>query len=133
MSRRDLLSKHETVAKFDGPKQQRCLFKTSLCPDRCGHGGTTGIFSIIKYLSYEKPGQYGDPKKVKYHVRVNDIVESTGLTPQVKVVYDDLREGELVLLSWNHDYVHTNGCSSPQRPITKLLKISKEEAEKMLE
>ena len=131
MSQRDLLSKHETVAKFDGLIVQQCYFMTAFCPDQCEHGGQTGVFTIVKYLNYEKAGQYGDPKSDKHHVRVNDTVESTGLTAQVKVVFDDLHEGDLVLLSWNHDYVHTNGCSSPERPITKLEKISKEEAGKM--
>ena len=129
MYRRDLLSKHETVAKFDGLVEQQCFFMTSFCPDQCNHGGTTGVFTILKYLKYEKPGEYGDSKTDKYHVKVKATVESTGLTPQVKEVFDSLDIGDYVLLSWNHDYVHTNGCSSPERPITKLEKISKEQAE----
>ena len=131
MSQRDLLSKHETVAKFDGVTVKQCFFMTAFCPDECSHGGATGVFTIIKYLSYEKPGEYGDPKSDKHHIRVKDPVESTGLTPQVKEVFDGLHEGDYVLLSWNHDYVHTDGCSSPERPITKLKKISKEEAERI--
>ena len=132
MSQRDLLSKHETIATYDGPKERPCFFRTSLCPDRCNHGGTIEIFTIVKYLNYEKPGKYGDAESAKYHVRVKDPVESTGVTPQVKEVFDGLHEGDYVLLSWNHDYVHTDGCSYPERPITKLEKISKEEADKML-
>ena len=128
-SKRDLLSKHETVAKFDGLEQQQCFFMTSFCPDECGHGGSNAVFTIIKYLNYEKKGEYGDEKGDQYHVRVTDSVESTGLTPQVKKILESLNKGDYVLLSWNHDYVHTEGCSSPERPITKLVKISKEDAE----
>ena len=131
MSQRDLLSKHETVAKFEGLNEQQCFFRTSLCPDRCNHGGTVGVFLIVKYLNYEKPGKYGDPKKDKYHVRIKDNIESTGLTADVKNILDGLGAGDFVLLSWNHDYVHSNGCSSPERPITKLENISKEEAESL--
>ena len=46
--KRELLSLHKTVAKFEGLKEHKCLFKTSLCPDRCGHGGTIAIFKIIR-------------------------------------------------------------------------------------
>uniref|UniRef100_A0A7M5XDB8 Uncharacterized protein n=1 Tax=Clytia hemisphaerica TaxID=252671 RepID=A0A7M5XDB8_9CNID len=131
MSRRDLLSRHETVAKFDGLEQQQCFFMTAFCPDQCGHGGTNGVFSVVKYLNYEKPGEYGDEKGEKHYVRVTDPVEASGLTPERKSVLESLKGGDYVLLSWNHDYVHTEGCSSPQRPITKLVKISKEEADEM--
>merc|ERR1719272_957970 len=33
---------------------------------------------------------------------------------------EGLPEGASVLLDWNHDYVTTNNCSSPDRPVTKL-------------
>jgi len=130
-SKRDLLSKHETLATFDGLEQQQCFFMTSFCPDECGHGGTNAVFTIIKYLNYQKTGQYGDEKSDKYYVRVTDSIESTGLIPQVREILDSLEKGEHVQLSWNHDYVHTDGCSSPERPITKLVKITKEDADKL--
>jgi len=133
MSTRDLLSKHETVATFGGLEEKRCRHKTSFCPDRCRHGGTVAVFHVIKYLNYEKTGKYGDQKqeKFKFFVRPSDSVEISGLTPERRSVLESLKGGDHVLLSWNHDYVHTEGCSSPQRPITKLIKISKEDADEM--
>ncbi len=131
MSTRDLLSKHETVATFGGFEDRPCRHLTSRCPDRCGHGGTLAVFPIIKYLNYEKPGEYGDEKKAKFYVRPDRVEEASGLTTERKAVLESLKSGDYVLLSWNHDYVHTKGCSSPQRPINKLVKISKEEADKI--
>ena len=37
-----------------------------------------------------------------------------------------------MLLNWNHDYVTKDGASGPERPLTKLEKISKEKAEELL-
>ena len=132
MTTRDLLSLHETVAQFDGLEQQQCFFMTALCPDECGHGGTNAVFSILQYLKYEKPGEYGDPKSDKYFVRVTQDVEVTGLIPERKQVLDSLQTGDYVLLNWNHDYVHNQGSSFPERPITKLVKISADEAKQLI-
>jgi len=46
-------------------------------------------------------------------------------------VLDALQAGDYVLLSWNHDYVTRGGCSSPERPITELTKITEQEATDM--
>ena len=51
MATRELLSIHKTVATFDGLTEQQCLFRTALCPNECGHGGTTATFSIKKVNS----------------------------------------------------------------------------------
>ena len=51
MATRELLSVHKTVATFDGLTEQQCLFRTALCPNECGHGGTTATFSIKKVIS----------------------------------------------------------------------------------
>ena len=131
MVQRDLLAVHKTVAQFKGVETQQCFHMTALCPDECGHGGITAVFNIHKYLHYEKPGEYGDEKCEDHYVRVDDPVEETGLTPETKLVFDELRPGDFVLLSWNHDYVHYDSCSVPERPITKLVKISEDEAKKM--
>lgn len=130
MTTRDLLSAHKTVAQLKGIEKKPCFFRTSLCPNQCGHGGDVAIFVIKKYLFYEKPGQYGDKQAQLYHVKSSESVERTGLTPEKKDIFDSLVPGDFVLLSWNHDYVHTQGCSAPQRPITELIKITEEEANK---
>ena len=53
------------------------------------------------------------------------------MTPEIRSAFDALQAGDNVLLSWNHDYVTRGGCSSPERPITELKKITVEEAATM--
>ena len=89
------------------------------------------ILYFKQYLHYDKPGKYGDAKSEKYHIRINDDAERNGLTPDRKSVLDLLKEGDFVLLSWNHDYVNRNECYSPERPITELKDITEDEADKM--
>lgn len=131
MASQGLLSLHKTVATFGGINERKCFARTAGCPDQCNHGGEFAKFSIKKYLHYEKLGKYGDGKTEEYYVRVNDDAELNGLTLERKSVLDGLKVGDYVLLSWNHDYVNRNKVSSPERPITELIKISKEEANKM--
>lgn len=69
--------------------------------------------------------------KEKFHVNMNEDSEKNGLTPERKSVLDALKEGDFVLLSWNHDYVNKIGSSYPERPITELKKIPEEEAARM--
>ena len=128
MTTRDLLSQHETVSQFEGVIEKPCFFMTSLCPDRCGHGGATAVFNVQEYLNYEKRGEYGDAKSEKYHVRLSDSEETTGLTVERMNLLKSLSNGDMVLLSWNHDYVHKEGCSYPERPITKLIKVESDTA-----
>ena len=84
-----------------------------------------------QYLHYEKPGKYGDKESKKYHVRPKEDLEQSGMTEEIKSAFDALQAGDNVLLSWNHDYVTRGGCSSPERPITELKKITAEEAANM--
>ena len=50
MASRELLSAHNTVAKFDGLTERKCFHRTALCPDQCDHGGTIATFSIQKVI-----------------------------------------------------------------------------------
>lgn len=50
-------------------------------------------------------------KRLKVSREIQDIVAS-------------LKQGDRVLLSWNHDYVTSDGVSGPQRPIIKLERIA---------
>ena len=68
-----LLSSHETLAKFQGVQKRKCLGRTSLCPDRCGHSGAVAHFKIIKYLSYNKLGKYGDAKGSSFQTLLTKI------------------------------------------------------------
>ena len=85
------------------------------------------LSSIHSYIHYEKPGEYGDGKSDKYHVKLSDPVPETGLTPERRAILDALAPGDEVDLEWHHDYVtieYEGGgtSSSPQRPIVHLAK-----------
>lgn len=121
------LSRHETIATFAGIKRSPCRFLTSLCPDRCGHAGEVALFSINSYISYEKFGQYGDPESTQFHVRV-DNNGGNGSEKQPEGISEKVRalvEGQIVKLSWDHNYVTTTwegggSGKSPERPVTLL-------------
>jgi hypothetical protein len=128
---RQMLSKHETVAVFEGLTQHTCRGLTSLCPDRCGHSGSLASFRIVHYIAYEKPGQYGDPKQERYQFLVEDNLKSLKVTKALKETLDGLKKDDYVRLDWQHDYVTKNRSSFPERTVTQLKKITREEAEKL--
>lgn len=120
---RKMLSSHDTIATFKGLKEHRCMGRTALCPDRCGDSGTMASFSIVKYLDYQKPGQYGDPQAKTFsfliHKAQPDLVKG-------------LQAGDTVRLVWCHDYVTRTDAagrsgSSPERLVSKIQKLTKEE------
>lgn len=119
----ELLSRHETVAEFRGTRQHKCMGLTSLCPDECGHSGSLATFKIIKYLKYEKPGEYGDPKSEEFVFLVEDNKKKPKVSAKMRAAVNTLKQGDMVLLSWNHNYVTVNGSSSPERPLARLEKI----------
>lgn len=118
------LARHETVAEFQGTRYKKCLGLTSLCPDKCGESGTIAVFKIIKYLNYEKLGEYGDPKCEQFIFMTEDNMKNQKVPTNIRDTVVLLKEGDIVLLSWNHDYVMIDGSSGPERSITKLKKQS---------
>ena len=130
-SKRELLSSHQTVAQFEGITEHKCLGKTSQCPDRCGSSGDLATFKIVKYLAYEKPGQYGDAKQTKFSFLVQDNMKNVKVPAAIKEAVESLKPGDYVRLNWRHDYVTGGGSSSPERPIESIKQISKEEADKL--
>jgi hypothetical protein len=128
---RKLLAKHQTVARFEGISYHKCMGMTALCPDRCGHSGDQATFSIVKYLAYEKPGQYGEPREARFSFLVQDNMKNMKVPDEIKRTLDSLRPGDYVLLDWRHDYVSREGANFPERPIENLKPISKEEADKL--
>lgn len=120
----DTLARHETVAEFRGANYHRCMGLTSLCPDRCGHSGTLATFRIVNYVAYEKLGEYGDPKFEEFAFLVEDNMKNSKVPADIRAAMNALKQGDIVLLSWNHDYVTVDGNAGPQRPITRLEKIA---------
>ena len=129
---RELLSEHETVAQFTGVAFQKCRGLTSLCPDKCGNSGDVASFKILGYVLYKKTGEYGDPLQESFMFQVEDNMKNPKVTPELRATVTGLTKDDYVLLSWKHDYVTKDGSSSPERPVTKVSKITKEEAEKLL-
>ena len=117
---RELLSLHETVAEFQGLDYRRCLGRTGLCPDRCGHSGEFATFRIVDYLAYEKPGEYGDPKQETYRIQVSDFDKKQLGDPAILKLVGALKAGDRVALSWQHDYVTKAGSRFPERVVTRL-------------
>ena len=116
---RELLSSHRTRATFTGVKQHPCRFRTSQCPDRCGHGGSLAEFAVDAYLAHEKPGQYGDDPVAVFYQRVSEA------PPHVAAAIAALSPGAKVRLDFVHVYVtrteQGGGLSKfPERAITLL-------------
>ncbi len=130
--KRELLSQHETVAVFEGVRVHRCMGRTMLCPDNCGDSGNLAVFKIAKYIKYEKPGQYGDEKAAKYEFMTSDNKGNKKVGEEMFKTVAGLKPGDLVLLSWRHDYVTKGGCSFPERTVTFLKKLTPEEAAPLL-
>ncbi len=119
---RQVLSKHETTAVFMGIQEQQCLGRTALCPDKCGDSGQKAVFSIFEYISYEKPGQYGDPKQEIFQILTRSG-NKPKIPPHILKKIEKLNAGDTVFLSFSHDYITTKeGSQMPERIITKLTK-----------
>ena len=116
----EILARHETLAEFRGTRPHRCRGLTALCPDDCGESGTVAEFRIKRYLAYERPGEYGDPKAEQLVFMLEDNRGNPKATADVRAVVQALEEGDRVLLSWNHLYVTVDGHAGPERPVTRL-------------
>jgi hypothetical protein len=120
----ETLARHETVAEFQGTNYHRCMGLTSLCPDKCGQSGTLATFRIVNYVKYDKLGEYGDPKCEEFTFLVEDNMKHPKVPAAIRTAANSLKQGDIVLLSWNHDYVTINGSSGPERPVARLEKVA---------
>lgn len=126
---RELLSSHQTEARFTGLVDHQCLGRTSLCPDRCGDSGKLAVFEITRYLAYEKPGQYGDPKQKEFRILIEDNMKNAKVPEEIRDAILALKPGDQVRLDWNHDYVTKDRSKSPERVIVKLEPLAAPAAE----
>lgn len=117
---RELLSSHDTEARFEGIKDHTCMGRTALCPDRCGHSGKLATFEIVRYLDYQKPGEYGDPKQDKFQILIEDNSGRAKVPDGIHKAILALKPGDKVRLKWNHDYVTRDGSKFPDRPVVLL-------------
>jgi hypothetical protein len=114
---RELLSSHDFHATFTGIQLQPCRHMTSLCPDRCNHGGSWAVFAVTSYIAYSKPGQYGDEQQTVYHVKFDEKMPA-----DIAATIRTLAPGDAVHVKYDHEYV-TNTWSGggqgkfPERPV----------------
>ncbi|MFO1491699.1 MAG: hypothetical protein U1F77_14785 [Kiritimatiellia bacterium] len=118
----DVLSVHKTKATFEGLRAHRCMGRTSLCPDQCGHSGTLAVFKIDEYTVYEKKGEYGDPKQETFQFMTEDNLKNAKVPAELLKTLQTLKPGDKVLLEWEHRYMNRDGSRWPERPVTRLEK-----------
>ena len=118
----DVLSVHKTEATFKGTREHKCMGRTSLCPDQCGHSGTLAVFAIEKYIEYKKPGEYGDPKQETFQFLVEDNKKNPKVPADIVAIINALKPGDKVELDWEHRYMNNDGSRYPERQITRVKK-----------
>ena len=129
---RTLLALHVTVARYDGTAYHQCRGMAALCPDKCGNSGDFATLTILRYLSYEMLGEYGDPKTDIFTVQVNDNMGHVTVPLVIQAQIKALKQGDIVLLAWRHDYVTRDGASYPERSIILLDLVNKPAADALL-
>lgn len=120
LSSGELLSDHVAEAEFTGVIHRKCMFMTSLCPDKCDHAKDFAVFRIIKYLDYQKPGKYGDEKQEKLMVDLNPAHKPTLQGADILKKIAALKAGDKVVLHWSHYYMHKDSSSFPERPVISI-------------
>ena len=115
-----VLSTHSTIARFEGIIHRPCMFRTALCPDRCGHARDLARFTILQYLNYEKKDKYGDEQEKEFYANINPNAEEDKQSTEVLNIIKDLKVGDQVKLDWEHIYVDNGGAKYPERPIRSI-------------
>jgi hypothetical protein len=130
---RQTVATHEVIATLQGVRQQRCRFKTSLCPNQCNHGGPVAIFKIDQYVQMT-PGDYQPtdattvPTEESTFAMRAVVDGKEGIEQWAVDTVNGLEQGNQVKLTWVHDYVTTTDSegrsgSGPVRRVTQLEKI----------
>lgn len=116
---RDVLSSHETRATYTGVEAGMEPMLRIFPPQPAKQWA---VFAITEYISYSKPGQYGDEQTERFAFVAEEQSEA------VSAALAALTPGQNVLLSWDHEYVtraetidgHETSSSYPERIVTKL-------------
>ncbi len=118
---KEVLSVHKTEATFTKIDKRTCLGRTARCPKNCGHSGEFALFKIDNYLTYNKPGKYGDAKAKKYMIQISKVDgDKTVEVGHFGKMIRTLKPGDKVFLDWTHFYVTKNNSSYPVREVSKL-------------
>ncbi len=117
----ETLAKNSTIAIFEGISKRPCMFKTSLCPNKCTHSKEIAKFKILEYLDYI--GEYGDEKQEYFYCDINVNAQEDKQKKEFIDFIKTLKEGDKVKLNWDHIYVDNNGSTYPERPIRLISKV----------
>ena len=119
-AQRDLMYGYKSVATFKECYHQPCRFRTSMCPDKCGHA--TNIYKFhLDSLTVEK-GENASKFVTPIEQGTEHLIGEKELGTFLEVA-ESLQAGDKVNLAWNHDYVTTQGGSKyPDRPVVALSK-----------
>eukprot|EP00928_Gymnodinium_smaydae_P026304 TRINITY_DN20703_c0_g2_i1.p1 TRINITY_DN20703_c0_g2~~TRINITY_DN20703_c0_g2_i1.p1 ORF type:complete len:389 (+),score=80.30 TRINITY_DN20703_c0_g2_i1:39-1205(+) len=125
--KRDTLAKHSVRATFVGLREGR-EGMLRVFPPRPAK--TWAFFRIDEYIEHQQMGQYG--KKLEVGKEFGFAIEDALSSEQKRTIFGQgglLHPDDAVELAWNHDYVttadaHGGEASMPERPLTKLIKIS---------
>lgn len=96
---RKCLSKHETVAVFEGPKEENEELKR---------------FRIIRYSNFEQHSGNEECKQEFFDLSYR----SKDISPHILSQIKETSVGDTVYLSFRHDYVTTEDEQFPERVIT---------------
>jgi len=117
-----ILSRHETLAVYQGKNFSTCRGRTSACPQTCSHSGEYALFTIESYKKYHKPGKYGDAKQKVFRVRVSDFNKNAVGNPNLLAYLKGLKKGDKIDLTWNHEYGTVKNSTYPIRVIRAINK-----------
>lgn len=124
----ELLAFNRVLASFEGIEHKPCLFRTSLCPDKCGHARDVARFHVLRYFDYGSFGQYGDVPQETFFVNMKEGDREDPQLPVVLSCIRGLQKGDTVELSWAHLYVTQDGSSFPQRRVLGISPVVKRDA-----
>ena len=125
--KRDPPAKHVTVATYKGLQFQLCKGEAASCPKDCGDSGEFATFEIVKYLEYDQSAKSGSSKQTSHLIQVRNFYRKPVGDLDVRKTVTELKEGDHVMLAWNHDYVTSKGVSAPDRPLKELRRLTEEE------
>lgn len=130
--KRELLSRHETVAVLKEVKEQTCRGMTAECPDRCGHSGKVALFEIKDYSYYKKHDRWASKVQKQFHVQLSGFRDGSNRKPTKDILetINKLNPNDKVFLEWNHNRVVGKGYSYGEREITKLEKVPEKKKKK---
>lgn len=130
--KRELLSRHETLAVYAGLTNRICANKTPPCPENCDSSGEFAAFNISSYLTFEHPSRYGDFKQREFLLRISDFHKQPVGDEKWRITVQNLKPGDEVLLAWDQISVSFFTSSYIERPLLALQKLTVAEAKELL-